>query len=70
MRFVVLHHTDWPGHADHFDLLLQPEHGKSDDDAVLKAFATTNDEFPAQETAMLKRLPDHRRAYLVYQGPV
>ncbi|MCY3022918.1 MAG: hypothetical protein NTW87_28405 [Planctomycetota bacterium] len=80
MRFVVLHHTDWLGHADHYDLLLQLDAGTSDDDPVLKAFATPADEFPlvsrdpadrvATQSVTLHRLPDHRRIYLWYEGPV
>lgn len=67
MRFAVLHHIGWPGHADHFDLLLQSAEGRADDDTVLKAFAT--EEFPAPP-CLLRLLPDHRRAYLTYEGPV
>lgn len=46
MRFVVLHHTGWPGHGDHFDLMLQAEAGDSDAAPVLKTFATLTHEFP------------------------
>ena len=46
MRFVVLQHTAWPGHAPHFDLMLQMEAGADDRDLVLKTFATLTDEFP------------------------
>ena len=96
MRFAVLHHTAWPGQPDHYDLLLQVAGGGSDDDRVLKAFATTKDEFPLapsqnlvpkgergkddaaqplsiQYSALstrLRLLPDHRRVYLNYEGPV
>ncbi|HLX62095.1 MAG TPA: hypothetical protein VKX17_12510 [Planctomycetota bacterium] len=69
MRFVVLHHTAWPGHADHYDLMLQAEIGSSDDARVLKTWATAGDEFPggAPATELLK-LPDHRLIYLHYEG--
>jgi len=46
LRFVVLHHTGWPGRPDHYDLLLQTEAGESDFDLVLKTFASLTDEFP------------------------
>ncbi|MCZ7647682.1 MAG: hypothetical protein M5U26_20905 [Planctomycetota bacterium] len=46
MRFVVLHHTGWPGHDDHYDLMLQTEPGAGDADAVLRTFASLTDEFP------------------------
>lgn len=46
MRFVVLHHTGWPGRGDHYDLMLQLEDGADDDDPVLRAFATLSDDFP------------------------
>jgi len=45
MRFVVLHHTAWPGRGDHYDLMLQMEAG-ADGDPVLKTFATLTNEFP------------------------
>lgn len=46
MRFVVLHHTGWPGRDDHYDLLLQTEPGTGEHDLVLKTFASLTDEFP------------------------
>ena len=69
MRFVVLHHTDWPGRPDHYDLMLQFAPGEDDDSAVLKTFATTRNEFPSP-LVPLKKISDHRRAYLELQGPV
>jgi len=74
VRFVVLHHTGWPGKADHYDLLLQLAEGGSDDDPVLKAFATATDEFPSgagpPAANPLRLLPDHRRLYLKFEGPL
>ncbi|HYG74450.1 MAG TPA: hypothetical protein VEK08_05540 [Planctomycetota bacterium] len=67
MRYVVLHHTDWPGHEDHYDLMLQIASGQSDDDRVLLTFATLDDSFP-RPGSVLRRLPDHRRAYLQFEG--
>ena len=46
MRYVVLHHTAWPGRQDHYDLLLQAAPGVDDDARVLRAFATLSDRFP------------------------
>jgi hypothetical protein len=69
MNFVVLHHTGWPGHADHYDLMLQIDPGKNDDDLVLRTFSTLSDAFPAPP-AVLKENIRHRRAYLKYEGPV
>ncbi len=46
MQFVVLHHTAWPAHPAHYDLMLQMKPGLSDADPVLKTFATLTDEFP------------------------
>jgi hypothetical protein len=46
MRYVVLHHTAWPGRPDHYDLLLQAAPGLDDDARILKAFATLGDRFP------------------------
>lgn len=67
MRFAVLHHTGWPGRPDHYDLLLQYADGDDDNSAVLKTFATLRDEFPATHV-QLKKIADHRRAYLELQG--
>ncbi len=71
MRYVVLHHTGWPGHADHYDLMLQMRDGRSDEDAVLKTFATADDVFPwPGGKATLQLISDHRRAYLDLEGPL
>jgi hypothetical protein len=67
MRFAVLHHTGWPGRPDHYDLLLQYAEGDDDNSAVLKTFATSRDEFSATHV-QLKKIADHRRAYLEFQG--
>lgn len=69
MRFAVLHHIGWPAHADHYDLLLQTAEGRDDNDTVLKAFASLAQDFPAPP-CRLQLLPDHRRLYLTYEGPV
>ena len=69
-NFVVLHHTAWPAHADHFDLLLQTAGGPPDFHG-LAAFATLADVFPAgNPPALLRRSPDHRLAYLRLEGAV
>jgi hypothetical protein len=79
MRFLVLHHTAWPGHPDHYDLMLQLDEGGKDDERALKTFATTSDQFPLPtphqpghtgETVTLQHIQDHRRAYLRYEGAV
>jgi hypothetical protein len=72
MRFVVLHHIDWPGHPDHYDLMLQSDTGRDDDDPVLKTFSTLADKFPdpAESGIRLALIAPHRRAYLLYQGPL
>ena len=61
MRYVVLHHTGWRGHPDHYDLLLELAAGR----AKLKTFSTLQDTFPAQASE-LKLIRAHRRAYLAY----
>jgi hypothetical protein len=68
MRFAVLHHTGWPGHADHFDLMLQCMIGTTDDDLALLAFATEDDRFPVPGVSVLQPLEKHRRAYLDFEG--
>ena len=69
MRFVVLRHTGWPRHADHYDLMLQREKGCSDNDRVLMAFATLDDQFP-RAGSKLRKIDDHRRVYLRYEGAI
>jgi hypothetical protein len=69
LRYAILHHTDWPGHPDHYDLLLQTAPGTSDDDRVLRTFSTLRDECPANGVLLIGN-QDHRRLYLDYEGPV
>lgn len=69
MRYVVLHHTGWSGHPDHYDLMLELDAGGAGGRATLKTFSTLKDAFPAQ-TSELKLIRDHRRAYLAYEGAV
>jgi hypothetical protein len=69
MRFAVLHHTSWPGRADHYDLLIEQSRGVEADDLALKTFATLADVFPG-DGAALQAIRDHRRAYLWLEGPV
>src|SRR5258708_65677 len=69
MRFVVLHHTGWPSHSDHYDLMLDRSDGGDDAEKVLMTFGTKSDEFP-NPGAKLRRLADHRRAYLYFEGPL
>jgi hypothetical protein len=59
MRYVILHHTGWI--ADHFDLLLE-----ADDAGPLHTWRL--DRWP--EPTRIEQLPDHRRIYLEYEGPV
>jgi hypothetical protein len=76
MRYVLLHHTAWPGKPDHYDLLIQIREG-GENDRFLKAFYTESNVLPAPsqpgETRRESRLmaqADHRIAYLTYQGQV
>ena len=63
-RFVVLHH-DCPGdrpRPSHWDLMLEA-------DGVLRTWALAR--MPDAVTEQfVERLPDHRLAYLDYEGPV
>jgi hypothetical protein len=58
-RFVILTH-DWP--VPHWDLLL--EQGE-----VLRAWRLMAEPVPDQEIP-LEAIPDHRKLYLDYEGPV
>ena len=71
MRFALLHHTAWPGHADHYDLLLQTALGTDDDSRVLETFSTFDDILPdGFNTQPLQRGTPHRRKYLNFEGAV
>ena len=61
MRYVVLHHTGVE--RPHFDLMFESEPG-----AQLTTIRCG--EWPIQPSTQLERLPDHRRAYLEYEGPL
>lgn len=59
--YVILHHTGY-GEA-HYDLLLA-----TDDTGPLLAWRSPV--WPLREGTPLTHLPDHRRAYLRYEGPI
>ena len=69
------HHTGWPGHPDHYDLMLQAggSEGAPPEVRALMTFATVSDEFPAGREACpseLRAILSHRLAYLTFEGPV
>lgn len=61
LRFVVLHHTGVPD--PHFDLMLETTPG-----SPLATWRCRH--WPIDRPGALVRLPDHRRQYLEYEGPV
>lgn len=63
-RFVVLHHEFPTGHArsSHWDLMLEAA-------GALRTWALANEPQTGRQT-IGERLPDHRLAYLDYEGPV
>jgi hypothetical protein len=76
MRYVILHHTAWPGKPDHYDLLIQVHEG-TENDRFLKAFSTPSNSLPvpsqpgeARRESRMTVQEDHRIAYLTYQGQV
>ena len=61
LRYVVLHHT---GHGEpHYDLMFQRP-----DAHELRTFRSSV--WPITTRTLLTPLPDHRAAYLDYEGPV
>lgn len=60
-RFVVLHHTGVP--SPHFDLMFETA-----DESALVSFRLTY--WPILQNGPATKLPDHRRAYLDYEGPI
>lgn len=63
LAFTVLAHTGGPD-GDHFDFLVELEPGRGD----LLTFRLPR--WPVLEAAEVRRLRDHRRLYLTYQGPI
>ena len=61
LRFVVLRHEGVP--EPHFDLMFETAPG-----SLLATWRAA--EWPLRNGTPLERLPDHRRAYLDYEGPV
>ena len=63
MRYVVLHHTGYPGQPDHFDLMLAV-----DDAGPLRTWRLIR--WPAEVGDAAEPIHDHRRRYLTYEGPI
>ena len=61
LRFVVLHHTGIA--MSHFDLMFEFGPG-----APLATWRSAD--WPVMSPAILERLPDHRRDFLDYEGPL
>jgi hypothetical protein len=61
--FVILHHTDYG--EDHFDVMFAVG-------GVLRTWQLLSDprEIPVGDSISASPLPDHRLAYLSYEGPV
>ena len=74
MRFVILHHTGWPGRADHYDLMIQTAAGKDDDDRVLKTYSTLTDVFPDAPATLqvreMERILDFLQVKVIGKGPM
>ena len=62
----------WPGHDDHYDLLLQFSAGVNDNDRVLKTFASVHDLPPWDilSDAQWSLRADHKKLYLRYEGDI
>jgi hypothetical protein len=61
LQYVVLRHDGIP--HPHFDLMFEWSPGSN-----LRTWRS--DEWPIVRTTKLEALPDHRREYLTYEGPV
>ncbi len=68
-RFVILHHTDWPGHPDHYDLMFQLSEAADDNETTLLNYASVVNEFPEAGSLFSFGSP-HRQHYLKYEGEV
>jgi hypothetical protein len=61
LRYVILHHTGIP--MPHYDLMFELVPGNR--------LATWRSlDWPVESGTLVERLPDHRRDYLDYEGPV
>lgn len=63
LRYAVLHHTG-ASQGDHYDFLVESKPGEGD----LITFRLPS--WPVTEPLEVKKLRDHRRIYLTYQGEV
>lgn len=61
LRYAILHHTGVP--APHFDLMFETAPG-----SPLATWRSPT--WPITAPTPVERLPDHRSAYLTYEGPV
>lgn len=61
VRYVVLRHDGIP--EPHFDFLIESALGRE-----LSTWRTES--WPPRDGDVLQRLPDHRHAYLDYEGPL
>ena len=81
LRFVILYHEFPDGHPrqSHWDFMLEPE-PSAGGEAKLKTWALEKSPLdwlkasesgePQKAKIQATRLPDHRRHYLTYEGPV
>jgi hypothetical protein len=65
MRFVIQHHIN---NNEHFDLMIELEN--SDKLLVLKISSLDINSLLSNTVIKAERLPDHRKEYLEYEGPV
>ncbi|HTW94488.1 MAG TPA: hypothetical protein VMD30_06835 [Tepidisphaeraceae bacterium] len=61
LRYVILRHEGWG--ETHFDLMFETSPG-----SPLATWRSPT--WPPADVNLLTRLPDHRREYLDYEGPV
>jgi hypothetical protein len=66
--FTILHHTGAPDAPDHFDLLLAPPNTPGGTLLTWRILPHPGS-WPHHPPAAT-RLPDHRRLYLTYEGPL
>lgn len=61
LRYVILHHTDVD--QPHYDVMIEPS-------PISQLMTWRTNEWPITEPTAATRLPDHRRAYLTYEGVI
>ena len=68
LRFAVLEHTNYPGHQDHYDVVLEMTPGNDPEQVSLIKFESTTSLH--NQELRVKYSGNVRRRYLQFEGPM